>query len=112
MLFAVEGKDKSVWEKFVVALGEHNGYHRAITEISMDMSPAHIAGADQNIGSQARVGFDKFHVIAPASKAVDDTRRQEIRQENRQERSPRSLLKGTLWLWRKNPENLTACSPP
>jgi transposase len=47
--------------------------------------------------------FDKFHVIAPVSKAVDDTRRQ----ESRQERSARPALKGTPWLWRKNPENLT-----
>ena len=103
VLFAVEGKDKSVWEKFVTALGEHNGHYRAITEISMDMSPACIAGADENIGSQARVGFDKFHVVAHVSTAVDDTRRQ----ESRQERSARPVRKGTPWLWRKNPENLT-----
>ena len=102
VLFAVEGKDKSVWEKFVRALGEHNGHHRAITELSMDMSPAYIAGADENIGSQATVVFGKFHVIAHVSKAVDDTRRQ----ESRQERSARAVLKGTQWLWRKNPDNL------
>jgi transposase len=46
VLFAVEGKDKSVWEKFVAALGEPHGHYRAITEISMDMSPGSIAGAD------------------------------------------------------------------
>lgn len=103
VLFAVEGKDKTVWEKFVTALGEHNGHSRAITEISMDMSPAYIAGADENIGAQAAVVFDKFHVIAHVNKAVDDTRRQ----ESRQERSARSLLKGTQWLWRKNPDNLS-----
>jgi transposase len=103
VLFAVEGKDKSVWEKFVKALGEHNGHNRAITEISMDMSPAYIAGANENIGSQARVVFDKFHVVAHVSKAVDDTRRQ----ESRQQRSARAALKGTQWLWRKNPDNLT-----
>ena len=73
VLFAVEGKDKSVWEKFVAALGEPHGHYRAITEISMDMSPRYIAGADQNIGSQARGVFDKSHIIAPVSKAVDDT---------------------------------------
>ncbi len=37
------------------------------------------------------------------SKAGDDTRRQ----ESRPERSARPVLKGTPWLWRKNPENLT-----
>ena len=47
--------------------------------------------------------FDKFHIIAPVRKAVDDTRRQ----ESRQERSARPVLKGTPRLWRKNPENFT-----
>ena len=73
----------------------------------MDMSPAYLAGADQKIGSQARVEFDKCPVIAPVSKAVDDTRRQ----ESRQERSARPVLQGTLWRWRKNPENLTEKEP-
>ena len=45
------------------------------------------------------MGFDKCHGIAPVSKAVDDTRHPESRQE--------PVHKGTPWRRRENPENLT-----
>lgn len=44
VLFATEGKDKRVWESFVSELDRHNGHPRAITEVSIDMSPRRIAG--------------------------------------------------------------------
>ncbi len=50
VLFAVPGKDKKVWESFAAALADHNGHHRAIEEVSMDMSPAYIAGVKENMG--------------------------------------------------------------
>ncbi len=62
VLFAVEGRDKTVWEAFATALKAHNGHPRTITEISMDMSTSYIAGARENIGSQAQIVFDKFLV--------------------------------------------------
>ncbi len=104
VLFAVEGKDKSVWESFAKALEEHNGHLRAITELSMDMSPAYIAGAKENIGSQAQIVFDKYHVIAHANKAVDAVRRAEM---SLSKAATRKELKGTRWIWLKNPKNLT-----
>ncbi len=55
VLFALAGRDKKVWESFVEALGKHNGHPRALVEISMDMSPANIAGVRENVGSQATV---------------------------------------------------------
>ncbi len=58
---------------------------------------------NENIGSQAKVVFDKFHVVATASKAVDETRRAEARQSA----SAHNVLKESRWVWRKNPENLT-----
>lgn len=104
VLFACEGKDSSTWERFVEALGEHNGHHRAITEVSIDMSPAYIKGVEENIGSQALVVFDKFHVIAKLNEAVDEARRAEQRISNKPERE---LLKDSRWVLLKNEENLT-----
>ena len=104
VLFAVEGRDKSVWNEFAKALEEHNGHPRAIREISMDMSPAYISGADENIGSQAQIVFDKYHVIAHANQAVDAVRRCEMRLGKA---AARDTLKETRWIWLKNPENLT-----
>ena len=104
VLFAVPGKDKKVWEAFAQALGEHNGHHRAITEVSIDMSPAYIAGVKENIGDQAAIVFDKFHVIAHVNDAVDDVRRQEMRFGGW---ATRNDLKETRWIWLKNAENLS-----
>jgi transposase len=104
VLFAVEGRDKKVWEAFVQALGEHNGHPRALVEISMDMSPAYIGGVRENVGSQATIVFDKYHVIAHANEAVDQTRRIESRMGMW---PARNGLKESRWIWLKNPENLT-----
>ena len=52
VLFATPGKDKSVWDAFVTALGEQNGLHRAITKVSIDMSFSSIAGVQENLGEQ------------------------------------------------------------
>jgi transposase len=104
VLFATPGKDQSTWAAFVAALGEHNGHPRAITEVSIDMSPAYIAGVRENLGDQAVVVFDKFHVIMHANQAVDEARRAEHAQLDQTERDQ---LKQTRWILLKNPENHT-----
>jgi transposase len=93
-----------VGEAFTQALEEHNGHHRAITQVSIDMSPAYIAGVKENIGDQAEVVFDKFHVIAHVNDAADEVRRQEMRWGGW---ATRNDLKETRWIWLKNAENLS-----
>jgi transposase len=104
VLFATEGKDKEVWVKFVEALEKHNGHPHSITQASMDMSRAYQSGVAENCRN-AQVVFDKFHVIAHANKAVDQVRKAEIRTGAK---GVWNQLYKTQWLWRKNPENLTA----
>lgn len=99
VLFATEGRDKATWERFVAALAAHNGHPRAIVEVSMDMSPAYIAGVEENCGSQAVMVFDKYHVIAHANAGVDAVRRAEMRLGFA---STRAALKGSRWVWLKN----------
>lgn len=103
VLFATEGKDKETWRKFVVALEEHNGHRHAVTQVSMDMSPAYQGGVAETCRN-AQVVFDKFHVIANVSKAVDTVRRAEIRVGGK---GVWEQLHKSQWLWRKNPENLS-----
>lgn len=105
VLFATPGKDAATWAAFGTALGEHNGHPRAITEVSIDMSPAYIAGVRENLGAQAVVVFDKFHVIMHANCGVDETRRVECAQA---EGAALEQLKQTRWILLKNPENHTA----
>ena len=103
VLFATEGKDKSTWERFVQALEAHHGHRHAITQASMDMSRAYQSGVAQTCRN-AQVVFDKFHVICHANDAVNQVRRAEIQFGAR---GVEPTLRGSQWLWRKNPENLT-----
>ena len=104
VLFATEGKDKETWERFVVELEKHNGHRHAITQASVDMSPAYAAGIGETCRNAAIVN-DKYHVVAQVNTAVDQVRKAEARSG---EAGRAEMLKFTRWIWRKNPENLTA----
>jgi transposase len=103
VLFATEGKDRETWVKFVAPLEKHNGHRHSITQASMDMSQAYQAGVADTCRN-ARVVFDKFHVIKNAGEAVDQVRRAEVRLGGQ---GVWEALYKSQWLWRKNPENLT-----
>lgn len=102
VLLAVPGKDKRVWERFVQALEEHHSSHRAISEVSIDMSAAYVAGVKEYCGDQAAIVFDKFHVLAHVNQAVEDVRRAEMQMGYH---DGREALKQTSWMLRKNPEH-------
>ncbi len=103
VLFATEGKDRETWVRFVEALEKHNGHRHAITQVSMDMSPAYQSGVAQNCRN-AQVVFDKFHVVKTVGEAVDKVRRAEVRLGGQ---GVWEALHKSRWLWRKNPENLS-----
>ena len=103
VLLGVEGKDAGAWEKFVADLASHHGSAHTITEVSMDMSAAYQKGVAQYCPN-ARVVFDKYHVIANVSQAVDHVRRTESDWGSAE---ARQNLQKTMWLWRKNPQNLS-----
>jgi transposase len=88
VIFVAEGRDSSTIKAFASDLSEHGGNPEAIKLASIDMSTAFIKGVTENLPN-ARITFDKFHVIAHASKAVDQTRRVE------QKSDPE--LKGMRW---------------
>ena len=98
-LFVTEGKDASTLERFKADLLDHGGRPEAVEEICCDMSPAFISGVESQF-PQARLTFDKFHVMKLLNAAVDAVRRQEQRE--------RPELKHTRYLWLKNPERLSA----
>jgi transposase len=102
VIFATEGHGHETWQAFVQALAAHNGHPHAITQVSMDMSAGYEKGVKENCRN-AQVVFDKFHVLANASKAVDQVRRAEFSLGGNE---VRESLRQSQWLWRKNPENL------
>ena len=93
-MFAPPGKDATTVERFAEDLTEHGGDPTRVEEVTMNMSPAFIKGVTEQC-PQAEITFDKFLLIG---EAVDSVRRQE--QKHRPE------LKGTRYLWRRNPEPL------
>lgn len=88
VLFVTEGRDAATIEAFAADLTAHGGDPLAIESISIDMSPAFIKGVTANLPN-ATITFDKFHVIAHASTAVDKMRRIEQRTD--------PSLKGLRW---------------
>lgn len=99
VLYATEGKDASTIKSFKEAFENQGGDVALIENVSCDMSPAFISGINKNI-PDAKITFDKFHAIQRINKEVDNVRRAEIKENE--------ILKGTRYLWLKNPENLTA----
>ena len=76
VVFVTTGKDASTIERFAAYLGQHGGKPEQVGSVSIDMSPAFIKGVNEHL-PDARLTFDKFHVVAHASKALDTVRRQQ-----------------------------------
>jgi transposase len=103
VLFATEGRDKETFERFIAEWEKHEGHRHQLTQVSMDMSRAYRSAVPEWCRN-AEIVFDKYHVIAHVNAAVDQVRKYELRYGPW---SVQTALKKTLWLWRKNPENLT-----
>lgn len=97
VIFVTDGKDADAVAALAEDLRTHGGDPEAIESVSIDMSPAYIKGVADYLPN-AEITFDKFHVIAHASKAVDKTRRIE------QKRDPD--LKGLRWVLLKDRSKL------
>ena len=98
VLFVTEGRDADTIKAFAADFTAHGGDPQAVESISIYMSPAFIKGVTEYLPN-ARITFDKFHVIAHASTAVDKTRRIE------QKTDP--SLKGLRWKLLRDRASLT-----
>jgi transposase len=103
VIFAKEGKDATTFQRFADALHAHNGHPKAITQAAIDMSPAYQKGIQDNLGN-AKIVFDKFHTVALVNDAVGKVRRSKAQQGDI---AFKKQLKGSRWIFRKNPRNLT-----
>lgn len=88
VVFVTEGKDAKTVAGFADWLTAHKGSPEQVRLVGIDMSPAFIRGVTEHLPS-ARITFDKFHVVAHASAAVDQMRRLEQRTN--------PSLKGLRW---------------
>ena len=99
MLFATEGRCADTVARFAADLAEHGGDPATVTDTSSDMSTAFISGIRAHLPN-ATMTFDRFHLAAKLSEAIDAVRRDEV--------ATRPELKHTRWLWLKNLANLSA----
>ena len=97
VLFVTEGRDAKTIEELAVHLQDHGCPPEQIDSVSIDMSPAFIKGVSQELPN-ARITFDKFHVVWHANAAVDRMRRIEQRTDK--------SLKGMRWSLLKERSNL------
>lgn len=88
VLFVTEGRDAATIEALAAHLDAHGCPPERIESVSIDMSPAFIKGCTEHL-PKARITFDKFHIVAHASTAVDKMRRIEQRTDK--------SLKGLRW---------------
>lgn len=88
VLFVTEGRDAGTIQALAADLADHGCPPEQIDSVSIDMSPAFIKGVSEELPN-ARITFDKFHVIWHASTAVDKMRRIEQRTDK--------SLKGMRW---------------
>lgn len=97
VIFVTEGRDAKTIKELTEHLQKHGCAAENITSVSIDMSKAFISGVTNNLPN-ARITFDKFHVISHANEAVDKMRRIE------QKTDP--SLKGMHWKLLKDKSKL------
>lgn len=94
----VKGKDEQTVAEIADFLDKNGSPSKAVEHVSIDMSPAFIAGCGKHLPNAA-ITFDHFHVTKAVSKAMDDLRKAE-QQECKE-------LKGQKYNFLRNPETLS-----
>jgi transposase len=98
-VIAVErGKGTQAVEDTVQYLENKGCKAQRITDISIDLSPAYIAGASIHFPN-AEVTFDKFHIVKLLNESMDVLRKAE--------QFHHAELKKSRYLWLKNDSNLS-----
>jgi len=100
VVFVGEGKGTAALEPFWRRLRSSGA---KVEAVATDMSPAYILAVHDNLPKAVHV-FDRFHVMKLFNEQLADLRREV--QRSVEDVEHRQLLKGTLWLLLKNPENL------
>jgi len=98
-VFVTEGKGKSTVKAFIEDLTAHGADANQIQDVSCDMSPAFVRGVQLYLPN-AKITFDKFHIIKCINEGVDAVRKQEAREQ--------PSLRGHRYLFLKNRAHLTA----
>jgi transposase len=103
IIWSAPGRGGGTLEQFFASLGERKASIRAV---SIDMSEPY-AGAIRRSLPQAEIAFDPFHVIALATVAVDQVRRQHARSIGASLDVGGTWIKHARWALLKGGEHLS-----
>ena len=101
LLWVGDGREKKSLEQFFAEWGKER--IEAIRGICCDMWEPY-ADVIRQMAPNAILVFDTFHIVKHLMTAVDEVRRQEVAEKSQQHKD---LVKGTRYIWLKNPWNLT-----
>ncbi len=104
VVWGAEGRDSATADAFFDELGPARAVK--LEAVSMDMS----AGYEKSVQAaapQAVVCFDPFHVVALATKALDEVRRSTWNELRALDETRAKMFKGARWALLKNPEDLS-----
>ena len=105
IVWGTEGNSAAAADEFFAELGTSRSH--AIEVISLDMGPGYAKSAAEH-APQAIIAIDPFHVVALATRALDDVRRgywNDLRQIG--DRDAARRFKDARWSLLKAPENLS-----
>jgi transposase len=100
VVWAAEGKSADTLKAFFAALGPERC--TKLEAVTIDMSAAYIKAVTE-ASPGAQLVFDRFHVQRLAHDALDEVRRDEVREAAPEDKAK---LKHTRWALQKNPWNL------
>lgn len=93
-----EGRDKEAVKAIQQHLESIDVPAKQIKQVSIDMSPAFIAGVEEHF-TEAKLTFDRFHVVKLLNEAMERVRKIE--------RKEHDLLKGHKYTFLKNKDKLS-----
>lgn len=92
------GKDKEAFAHALIDMEIRGADRTKVRTVTMDMSTSYISSVNETM-RQADIIFDKFHIVAKMTEAVDVIRRQDQKEFYE--------LKNSRYLWLKNNAKLT-----
>lgn len=97
IMYIADGKKGSTIDEFRDFFTERNGVLENIEVVTCDMNMGFTTGIKKAF-KNAKIVYDKFHVIKIINEALDDVRKEELKKEPE--------LKKTKYMWLKNKKNL------
>ena len=106
VVWGAEGKDTKTADKFFAELGKERSSQ--LTAVSWDMGKAYLKSVrKEDHAPEATICIDPFHVVALATKALDDVRRAVWNDMRAIDQNAAKKFKDARWSLMKNPGNLT-----